>query len=128
MRHKHKRILELNTGQVKTTTVLRNMLTSLVINWKMVTTSKRSRVLKSFTDKFFARLVRIQSSYDAKDAKRESDKFVGSVLYSEEAGKKVVNELLPKFIEDGISTSFVTNYKMWFRPWDGAEKVLVSLV
>ncbi len=127
MRHKHKRVLELNTGIMKTTTVLRNMLTNLVENWKMETTIKRSKSLKAFTDHFFSRLVRINTTRDEKDAKRESIRYVTSVLYTETAGKKVVNELLPRFIQEWKKTWFVHNYKMWFRAWDGAEKVLVKL-
>jgi len=112
---------------MKTTTVLRNMLTSLVDNGKMETTIKRSKSLKAFTDHFFARLVRINKTKDAADAKREMIRYVGSVVYTESAGKKIVNELLPKYLEEGLSTWFVSNYKLWFRSGDGAEKVLVRL-
>jgi large subunit ribosomal protein L17 len=128
MRHKHKRVLELNTWIVKTTTVLRNMLTNLVDNGKMETTIKRSKSLKAFTDHFFARLVRINKTKDAADAKREAIRYVTSVVYTETAGKKIVNELLPRYLDEWVSTWFVTNYKMWFRSGDAAEKVLVKLV
>jgi ribosomal protein L17 len=57
MRHKKKRILELSTGVQKKQNVIRNLLTSLVGSGQMVTTIKRSKVLKSTADKFFARLV-----------------------------------------------------------------------
>lgn len=128
MRHKHKRILELNTGTIKTSTVVRNMLTNLIENGKMQTTSKRSRVLKAFADSFFARLVRIQKTKEPADARRESIRYISSVVFGDTAGKKVLDEILPRFVEEGHTTWFVTNYKLWFRPWDGAEKVLVTLV
>lgn len=128
MRHKHKRVLELNTWVIKTTIVMRNMLTNLVEHGKMETTIKRSKSLKAFADHFFARLVRMQKNKDAKDAKREAIRYVSSVLFTESAGKKVVDELLPRFVDEGISTWFVSNYKMWFRSWDAAEKVLVKII
>ncbi len=128
MRHKHKRVLELNTWIVKTTTVLRNMLTNLVEHGKMETTIKRSKSLKAFADHFFARLVRINKTKDPKDARREAIRYVTSVVYSETAGKKIVDELIPRYLDEWVSTWFVTNYKMWFRAWDAAEKVLMKLV
>jgi len=128
MRHKHKRVLELNTWIQKSRTVLRNMLTSLVISWNVTTTSKKSKALKSFTDSFFSRLVRLSALTDSATSKREINKYVENTLFDENAWKKVVNELLPKFIENKLTTSFVTNYKLGFRKWDWAEKVLVSFV
>lgn len=128
MRHKHKRVLELNTWIQKSRTVLRNMLTSLVISWNVTTTSKKSKALKSFTDSFFSRLVRLSALTDSAASKREINKYVENTLFDENAWKKVVNELLPKFIENKLTTSFVTNYKLGFRKWDWAEKVLVSFV
>lgn len=127
MRHKHKRILELNTGIVKTTTVLRNMLTNLIQSGKMETTSKRSKSLKAFTDSFFSRLVRINTTEDAAAARRESIRYIKSMLYTEDAGKKVLNDLLPRYMEEGKASWFVMNYKMWFRNGDAAEKVLIKL-
>lgn len=129
MRHKHKRILELNTGVVKTTIVLRNMLTSLVKHGQLKTTPKRSKSLKAFADSFFSRLVRIQSNAKTEgDAKRELIRYADSVLFTEDAGKKAVNELIPKYIWEWTTTWFVQNYKMWYRSGDGAEEVLVKLV
>ncbi len=128
MRHKHKRVLELNTWVIKTTIVVRNMLTNLVEHGKMETTIKRSKSLKAFADHFFARLVRINKTSDPKDARRESIRYVSSVLFTDTAGKKVVDELIPRFIEEGISTWFISNYKMWFRKGDGAESVLVKII
>lgn len=127
MRHKHKRVLELNTGIVKTTTVLRNMLTNLIQSGKMETTIKRSRSLKAFADSFFSRLVRINTDTDTTDARRESIRYITSVLYTEDAGKKVLNDLLPRYMDEWKTSWFVRNYKMWFRGWDAAEKVLIKL-
>ncbi len=128
MRHKHKRVLELNTWIHKTRTVVRNLLTSLILSWKIETTSKRSKALKSFADSFFSRLVRLSRLDDAGAATREINKHVEQTLFNDKAGKKVINEILPKFLDNKFTTSFVTNYKLWFRKWDWAEKILVSLI
>lgn len=113
MRHKHKRVLEMNTGIVKTTSVLRNMLTSLIESGKIETTGKKSRVLKAFADSFFSRLVRIYgANSDAANAKRQAISYIKSMLYTESAGKKVINEILPKYLEEGKKSGFVSNYKM----------------
>lgn len=127
MRHKHKRVLEINSWIHKSRTVLRNMLTSLILHGSITTTAKKSRSLKSFADSFFSRLVRIQSrNPDA--AKRDSIMYIRSVLYSEVAWKKVMSDLLPKFVWAKKNSWFVSNYKLWFRSWDAAEAVLVKLV
>jgi ribosomal protein L17 len=36
--------------------------------------------------------------------------------------------LLPKYLTEGKTSGFVMNVKMWPRPGDSAEKVLVKLI
>jgi hypothetical protein len=38
-----------------------------------------------------------------------------------------LNDLLPKFVESGKMSGFVCTYKLGYRLWDGAEKILVKL-
>jgi hypothetical protein len=38
-----------------------------------------------------------------------------------------LNDLLPKFVESGKISGFVCTYKLGYRLWDGAEKILVKL-
>lgn len=128
MRHKKKRTLELSTGVQRKDNVVRNMLTNLVINGKMITTPKRAKVLKAEADSLFARLVKISKKYDEKGAKRETDRVVKSILYSDEAGKRAIGEFLPRYIDEKRETGFVTDYKLGARPGDNAEKVLVTLI
>ena len=128
MRHKKKRVLELSTGVQKKQNVVRNLLTSLITHGEMITTGKRAKVVKAEADKFFARLVRIYSKFEGVAAKREADRFVKSVLYTEVAGKRAVSEILPKYLDESRTTGFVSNYKLGFRAGDAAEKVLVKLV
>jgi hypothetical protein len=52
---------------------------------------------------------------------------VKATIYGEEEWKKVIQTLLPKYRELKWK-SFVANYKIWFRKWDGSEKVLLKLI
>jgi ribosomal protein L17 len=59
------------------------MLTNLVKNGKVTTTSKRAAVLKAEADELISRLVTNTEKYEEKDAKRENIRLIKSVIYSE---------------------------------------------
>lgn len=129
MRHKKNKLIELNTGMQSRHHVMRNLLTSLIKDWKLVTTPKRAFVLKSYADSFFSRLISYSTRYSvASDATRESIRYIKSVVYGEPEGKKVINDLIPLFRSKWRSSSFVSTYKLWYRPWDGVEKILVAFI
>lgn len=128
MRHNKKRLNKIDTGIQKKDNLVRNMITSLVKNWEMVTTYKKWQFLKREIDKFFSRLVDMFEKYeDEKDVRRETIRKIKDVVYTEKEGKKIIDELLPKYKEENKTTGFVTYYKLGFRKWDGAEKVLLRL-
>lgn len=128
MRHKNQRILELDTGAKKRHIFVRQLLTNLVKNGKTTTTPKRAKVLKSEVDSFFSHLVRLHKKLDAKDARRESIRHIQSIIYGENEGKKVLNVLLPKYIESWSTTSFVADYKLGHRVGDGVQKIMLKLL
>ncbi len=128
MRHKNNKMLELETGAKKRQIFVRQLLTNLVKNGKTTTTPKRAKVLKSEIDSFFANLVRLNKKLSEKDAKRESIRYIKSIIYGEAEGKKVLNVLLPKYIESGSTSSFVADYKLGFRVGDGVQKILLKLI
>ena len=127
MQHRKNALLEINTGVKSKNVYIRQMLTNLVRNWKVSTTSKRAAVLKSEADALISRLVLNTKNYSEADAKRENIRLIKSVIYSEVEGKKLLNDLLPKYIESGKLSGFVCTYKLWYRLGDWAEKVLVKL-
>ena len=127
MQHRKNALLEINTGVKSKNVYIRQMLTNLVRSGKVSTTSKRAAVLKSEADSLIARLIDNVKNYDEKDAKRENIRLVKSVIYSEAEGKKLLNDLLPKYVESGKRSGFICTYKLGYRLWDGAEKVLVKL-
>lgn len=103
------------------------MLTNLVRFGKVETTQKRAKVLKAEADSFFSKLVSMYDRYaDEKDAKREAIRYIKSVIYGDE-GKKVINTLLPKYLEEGKKTSFVADYKTGYRTGDASTKILIKL-
>ena len=127
MQHRHNTLLEINTGVKSKWVYIRQMLTNLVRNGKVTTTSKRAAVLKAEADALIGRLITNTKNYSEADAKRENIRLVKSVIYSEAEGKKLLNDLLPKYVESGRTYGFVCNYKLGYRLGDGAEKILVKL-
>lgn len=128
MRHRKKKIIQLSTGVQKRSNVVRNLLTSLVVHGQVVTTEKRAKVLKATADKFFSRLMRSYQLYtNEADATRENIRFVKATIYGEGAGKKVMNERLPKYKSAG-NGSFVADYKIWYRPGDASMKTMLKLL
>lgn len=130
MRHKQNKLIELTTGEHQTrSNLIRTLLTNLVRTGELTTTSKRAKVLKSEADRFFARLLGLFDKYqDENDVRREAIRLVKATIFSEAEGKKVVNELMPKYRAEGKKAGFVADFKMGYRAGDGAEKVLIRLI
>jgi ribosomal protein L17 len=127
MRHRHKKSTQISTGVVKQSLVLRNMLTSLVLHGHVEVTPQKARALKAYADGFFSRLMKRNNTLDAGDARRENIREVKSIIYGEVAGKKVVDELLPKYTANKAN-SFVADYKAGLRAGDASTKVLITLL
>ncbi|MBO4204283.1 hypothetical protein J5893_05790 [bacterium] len=101
MQHRKNKLLEINTGVKSKPVFLRQLLTNLVRNGKITTTSKRATVLKAYADSMFSTLVANTTKYDEKDARRENIKLIKNEIFGEAEGKKLLDTLLPKFIESG---------------------------
>lgn len=129
MRHRINKLKQLNTGAKKKNVFVRNLLTSFVKTGRITTTPKRAKVLKAETDAFFSKLVKTYSRYNSEaESKRECIKIVKATIFSEAEGKKIMTELLPKYLGDDKRTSFVVSYKLGVRKWDSAEKIMLKLV
>jgi len=127
MRHQYNKLLQVNTGAKSKWVFMRMQLSSLIRAGKITTTPKRAKVLKAYTDEFFSTLLSFDSKYDEKWALREAIKYVKSVVYGEEEGKKVISTLLPKYREEKRTSGFTTSYKLGFRVWDAAAKIMLKL-
>lgn len=115
MRHKYKKISELETGNQTRSNVIRNFLTSIVKYGQITTTPKRAKVVVSEINHFFAHLLKILSKYDEVNAKREMIRFLEKTLWTNEEGKKVMSEYIVKYKELPNKTNFVTTYKTTLR-------------
>ncbi len=51
-----------------------------------------------------------------------------SILFTDEAGKKVLNDLVPNWIQNKKTTGFVMDLKLGARAGDASEKVLVRII
>ena len=128
MRHRINKLKQLNTWAKKKDVFVRNLLSSFVQSGRVVTTPKRAKVLKAEADAFFSKLVRTYTRYtDQNEAKRECINIVKAEIFGEDAWKKVINTLLPKYVAEK-NNSFVASYKMWFRKGDAAEQVMLKLL
>jgi len=128
MRHRINKLKELNTWAKKKEVFLRNMLTSFVKIGRITTTPKKAKVLKAETDAFFSKLVNTYTRYtDEKESTRECIRLVKATIFGETEWKKVITELLPKYLADRRS-SYVASYKMGFRKWDASEEVMLKLL
>jgi hypothetical protein len=54
----------------------------------------------------------LHAKNDEATANRESIRYVKSLIFTEKEGKKVINELLPKYLTEGKTSGFVMNVKM----------------
>jgi ribosomal protein L17 len=80
------------------------MLTNLVKNGKVTTTSKRAAVLKSEADSLISRLISNTKKYSEADARRENIRLIKSIIYSEAEGKKLPR---PQGTQDSTYGQFV---------------------
>lgn len=128
MRHRINKLKQLNTGAKKKDIFIRNLLTSLVKSGKVTTTPKRAKVLKAEADSFFAKLVKTYNRYnEEKESRRECIRIIKATIYGEDEWKKILNELLPKYIADK-NKSFVETYKVGFRKGDAAPITMLKLM
>ena len=126
MNHRKKRTIVAKISSVqKKSLIMRNLLTSFVKYEKITLTPKKAFLLKSMTDKFFSRLLKITNNLDESSARREVIRYVKSVIFGNDEWKKVVNDLLPRIVSSNKQTWFVSSFKLWQRKWDGAEEVLL---
>ena len=129
MRHRYNRLRKLNSWVQKRQQVIRNLLTSLVEHSRVITTPQKAKVLRYEMDRLLSRAVKIYSNYeDEKDKRREIIREAKKVFFTEKAGKKFVNELLPKYIEENRNSGFTRIYRVWVRRGDNVVKMLVELV
>lgn len=130
MRHKVNKLLDMRLGEYQTrSNVIKTMLTNLMKEGHMTTTSKKAKVIKAEADSFLASLIGLFDKYkDEKDVRREAIRYVKYNITNEEVGKKIIWELIPRLRQTGKKSWFIASYKLGYRSGDGAEKVLLRIL
>ena len=108
MRHKHNRLLEVNTGAKSKSVFMRMQLSSLLRAGKLTTTPKRAKVLKAYADHFFSTLLTIYAKNDEKTAQREAIRYVKATVYGRKSG-------------------FTSEYRLGYRVGDASPKIMLKL-
>ena len=126
MRHQRNRLIELNLGEhITRSNFLRSMLTNLIKFGRITNTKKKAKATKAYADHFFARL----AGYgDSQDGLRNAIAYTKSVVWTEEDGKKVMNELVPKYRDAKYNGGYTQMFKLGFRKGDSAEKIMITLL
>lgn len=127
MRHKYKKVSEIQTGNQTRSNVIRNFLTSIVKHGSITTTPKRAKVIVAEVNHFFSHLLQLVSKSDATTAKREMIRFLEHTLWTDEEGKKVMSDYIIRYKDQPNKTNFVTTYKTTLRKGDAVQNILVRL-
>ncbi len=117
MRHRVQKI-KLGRDKEHTTSIMRNLAISLLINEKMETTEKKAKAVASFID----RLITIGKKKDAMNAIRQLEKL----LQHPNSAKKILEELVKRY--EGRTSGFTSLHKVGYRKGDNAEVVQIQLV
>lgn len=117
MRHGNQKIINAADRDHKNS-IIRNLLTNLVTRDKVETTEARAKVARQHFERMLT-TVRGQSKMNA-------IRYLNGILYTEEACRKVLEVLLPKYEKTvgGCTRIIKTDY----RQGDGAHLALLELV
>ena len=119
MRHRVKKVPRLNIQKDHRVLLLRNLATSLVGSESIQTTEAKARALTPY----FERLIAMTKS---KPNLREKVRYVKSELLTENAQKKLVDDLAVRYADR--KSGFTRTTPICMRKGDGAMKVAIELV
>ena len=117
MRHRRKGSrLNRKSNQLKA--LLRNLVTSLVLNDSIVTTEAKVKTLIPVFDRLVLK--------GRKSERREAIRDVKKVLFGEAAQRKFIEEIVPAL--EGRTSGFTTRTKIGFRDGDNAPIYKISIL
>ena len=117
MRHRRKGS-RLNRKPNQLKALLRNLVTSLILNDKMVTTQAKAKTLIPIFD----RLVKKARNPE----KRQAIRDVKKVIFGEVAQRKFLEVIVPEL--EGRTSGFTTRTKIGFRDGDKAPVVQIAIL
>ena len=117
MRHK-KQLKKLGLKKSHRDSLVKNLITSLVLHGRIKTTQSRAKVLASR----FARMMRVVHKKDKREAIRDMPQY----CMTEAASKKIVDELKAKY--ENRTSGFTRITRLGLRKGDSASLVLIELI
>ncbi|HDS09226.1 MAG TPA: 50S ribosomal protein L17 [Firmicutes bacterium] len=97
--------------------LMRNLLTSLIMEKKIKTTLPKAKVLKAYADKFLARV---------RTADLAAKKKAFSILTEKSAGKELFENIIPNLPEH--KSGFIKILHAGIRKGDAAELAIVQII
>lgn len=117
MRHR-KKGSRLNRKSSQRKALLRNLVTSFILNERIVTTEAKAKELIKVFDPLVIKA--------RNPIKREAIRAVKQVLFGETAQRKLIDEIIPQL--EGRPSGFTTRKQIGFRNGDCAPVVSIALV
>lgn len=97
--------------------LLRALATSLVLHGRIVTTLPKAKDLRPYVEKLITR---------AKNKTLHNIRYIESILYTEEARKKLFDFVAPKMATR--NGGYARIYKYGFRKGDGGARAIIELI
>ena len=117
MRHRRKGV-RLGRTSHKLKALLRSLVTSLILNEKMVTTQAKAKALVPLFDRLVVKT--------RKNSKMNAIRELKKVLFGENAQRKFMEEILPRL--EGRPSGFTRAIKIGFRDGDNAPVVRIEIL
>ncbi len=118
MRHRVKKTQKLGIDREHSTSIVRNIAVSVIINEKVQTTRPRAKAVQPFVEK----LITVAKKNNVANAARLIEKELQHVS----ASKKVIEELLKRY--EGRTSGFTRLLRIGNRKGDNAPLVQLELV
>ena len=72
--------------------------------------------------------MKVANTRDPRDAEREIIRWIRSIIYTADEGKKIARELIPSYKNQQLVSNFTSHVKLGKRKGDSAEEVRIELM
>ena len=97
--------------------LLRALATSLITHGRIVTTLPKAKDIRPYVEKLITR---------AKNKTLHNIRFIDSILYTEEAKKRLFDVISPKM--ESRNGGYIRIYKYGFRKGDGGARAIIEII
>lgn len=118
MRHRVKKTQKLGSDREHSTSIIRNLAATVIINEKVQTTRPRAKAVQPFVERLI--------SYAKKNDTANAIRLIEKELQHDNASKKILEELLKRY--EGRTSGFTRLLRVGNRKGDNAPLVQLELV